>query len=128
MDEADWPWFIHSVHVRDSEGRRPDHPDYDPSTLLIHDTDFAKLSPGMQRYWGIKKNNYDKILFYRFGEWFMVYYRDADICHKNLDMTIRPGSRQTEFHQRFLTGYIEKLVALGYKVAVCEQTETSHML
>ena len=44
----------------------------------------------MKRYWEIKKNNMDKILFWRFGDWYVVYYDDLRKCGKHLDMAITP--------------------------------------
>lgn len=74
----------------DAAERRPDHPDHDPSTLFIPDHDFKKLTPGMQRYWQIKRENFDKIVFYRFGQWFVVYFQDAVICSKYMDLVVPP--------------------------------------
>jgi len=68
------PWFTHPEHVIDDQKRRPDDPNYDPSTLYIPKEEWKKLTPGMVRYWEIKTKNFDKIVFYRFGEWFILYY------------------------------------------------------
>ena len=75
VDEVkDGPWFTQSEYIRDAESRRPDDPNYDPSTLEIPEQDFKKMTPGMQRYWEIKSKNFDKIVLYRWGEWFILYY------------------------------------------------------
>lgn len=84
------PWFTQPEHITDSMERRPDHPDYDPSTVFIPEIEWKKFTPGMHRYWEIKAKNFDKVVFYRFGQWFIVYYQDADICHKHLDLVIPP--------------------------------------
>jgi DNA mismatch repair protein MSH6 len=76
--------------VRDEEGRRPDDPNYDPTTIYVPDEEFNKLTPGMQRYWEIKSKNFDKIVFYRWGEWFILYFKDAAIGSKILDLCIPP--------------------------------------
>ena len=86
----DGPWFTHPDVVMDAAERRPDHPDYDPSTLFIPDHDFKSQTPGMQRYWSIKRDNFDKIVFYRFGQWFVVYFQDAVICSKYMDLVVPP--------------------------------------
>jgi DNA mismatch repair protein MSH6 len=52
------------------------------------------MTPGMQRYWEIKSKNYDKIVFYRMGEWFILYYQDSEVSSKILDLCILP-SRQS---------------------------------
>jgi DNA mismatch repair protein MSH6 len=75
VDEVkDGPWFTHADYIRDGQGRRPEDPNYDPTTIEIPDQDFKKMTPGMQRYWEIKSKNYDKIVFYRWGEWFILYF------------------------------------------------------
>lgn len=126
VEEAKFgPWFTHKEHIMDAKEHRPDDPEYDSSTIFIPAIEWKKLTPGMQRYWEIKQKNFDKIVFYRFGQWFIVYYQDADICNKYLDLCIPP--RQTHrivgFHQSHLEDNIETLVNIGLKVAVCEQTE-----
>jgi DNA mismatch repair protein MSH6 len=84
------PWFTQPEHITDAMERRPDDPNYDPSTVFIPEIEWKKFTPGMHRYWEIKAKNFDKVVFYRFGQWFIVYYQDADICHKHLDLCIPP--------------------------------------
>ena len=126
----DGPWFTHREYIKDSEGRRPTDPDYDPSTLYIPEEEFRNMTPGMQRYWEIKSKNFDKIVFYRWGEWFIVYFQDSSICSKYLDLCIPPRQmqRMIGFHSSHLKDNIEKLIRQGYKVAIAEQTETSKQM
>ena len=70
----DGPWWTHKEYIKDGEGRRPDHPDYDSTTLFIPQEEWDILTPGMQRYWESKMKNFDKIVLYRFGQWFLVFY------------------------------------------------------
>eukprot|EP00347_Sterkiella_histriomuscorum_P017253 403350104 len=128
--EKDGPWFTWKEYIRDLEGRRPDEEDYDPSTLFIPDQDLKNMTPGMQKYWEIKSKNFDKIVFYRWGEWFILYYQDSVICSKILDLVIPPRQYQKMigFYNSQLKENIEKLVNHGYKVAVAEQTETGKQL
>ena len=109
----------------DAEGRRPDHEDYDPSSLFIPESEWNSFTPGMVRYWQIKTKNFDKIVLYRFGHWFIVYYQDAFICNRMVDLCIPPRQMQkiTGFHESHLQDNIEIIVDAGYKVAICEQTE-----
>lgn len=114
----------------DINEHRPDHPDYDPSTLHIPEAEWNKFTPGMYRYWQIKHKNFDKIVLYRFGQWFIVYFQDAYKCNKLMDLCIPP--RQSHlivgFHSSHLEDNIETLVTNGYKVAVCEQTENGDQM
>ena len=79
----------------------------------------------MKRYWEIKRNNFDKIVLYRWGHWFTVFFQDASICNKVLDLVIPPRQRNqiVGFHESNLENNIETLVTAGHKVAVSEQTE-----
>lgn len=126
----DGPWFTHPEYIRDGEGRRPDDPNYDPSSIEIPDQDYKKMTPGMQRYWEIKSKYYDKIVFYRWGEWFILYFQDSEVASKILDLCIPPRQMQKMigFHQSHLEENLEKLVSLGHKVAIAEQTETSKQM
>lgn len=73
-ENKDGPWFTQPDHIKDAEERRPDHQDYDPSTLHIPQHDWNALKPGMVRYWEVKAKNFDKVVLYRWGHWFIVYY------------------------------------------------------
>lgn len=85
------PAFLLPENRRDSKGRRPDEADYNPCTLQITRDDYAKLPDGMKRYWDIKSKNMDKIIFWRFGDWYVVYYDDLTICARlGLDLAITP--------------------------------------
>ena len=42
------PWFVKPKFIQDAKGRRPDHDDYDNSTLFIPDDEFDRLTPVMQ--------------------------------------------------------------------------------
>jgi DNA mismatch repair ATPase MutS len=44
----------------------------------------------MKRFWDVKKENMDKILFWRFGDWYVLYYQDLSICARYLDLAIPP--------------------------------------
>lgn len=72
----------------------------------------------------------DKILLYRYGDWYVTYYDDTNICAKIFELTVtpHPGSPQVGFEISSLDENIGKLTEKGYKVAVCEQTETREMM
>ena len=54
-----------------------------------------KLTPGMQRYWDLKKYAMDVVMLYRFGDWYVLYYDDLEICAKHITIMVTPhiGSR-----------------------------------
>lgn len=90
----------------------------------------SELTPMMKQYLEVKKQYKDAILFFRLGDFYEMFYDDAKIAAKELDLTLTGKSCGTEerapmcgipFHS--CDPYIAKLVAKGYKVAICEQTE-----
>lgn len=88
----------------DKNMRKMNNENFDNSSLYISNQDYKQLSDGMKRYWDIKKNNMDKILFWRFGDWYVVYYDDLNNCAKYIDLTITPfpGSPQVGFEYKYL--------------------------
>ncbi len=90
----------------------------------------AELSPMMKQYFEIKEKNKDCILFYRLGDFYEMFYDDAILASRELELTLtgrdcgqeeRAPMCGVPFHS--CEGYIAKLVSMGYKVAICEQTE-----
>ncbi len=90
----------------------------------------AALSPMMKQYFEIKKQNPDKILFFRLGDFYEMFYDDAILASKELELTLtgrdcgqeeRAPMCGVPFHS--YESYVAKLIAKGYKVAICEQME-----
>ena len=89
-----------------------------------------KLSPMMQNYIKTKEEYKDCILFYRLGDFYEMFFDDAILASKELELTLTGKNCGLEerapmcgvpFHSA--ETYINKLVLKGYKVAVCEQVE-----
>ena len=89
-----------------------------------------KLSPMMTQYLEIKENYQDCILFFRLGDFYEMFFEDAKLASKELELTLtgkncgldeRAPMCGVPFHSA--EGYIAKLVEKGYKVAIGEQTE-----
>lgn len=89
-----------------------------------------KLSPMMEQYMNIKKNYEDCILFFRLGDFYEMFFDDAKLASKELELTLTGKNCGQEerapmcgvpFHSA--ENYIAKLVDKGYKVAICEQIE-----
>ncbi|MCI5502035.1 MAG: DNA mismatch repair protein MutS, partial [Lachnospiraceae bacterium] len=88
------------------------------------------LTPMMQKYMETKEEYKDCILFYRLGDFYEMFFEDAKICSKELELTLTGKSCGLEerapmcgvpFHA--VDTYLNKLVNKGYKVAICEQVE-----
>lgn len=90
----------------------------------------AALSPMMQQYFEIKNQHPDKILFFRLGDFYEMFYDDAILASKELELTLtgrdcgqaeRAPMCGVPFHS--YESYVARLIAKGYKVAICEQME-----
>ncbi len=90
----------------------------------------AKLSPMMEQYFEIKKNYEDTLLFFRLGDFYEMFFDDAKVASKELELVLtgrdcgqeeRAPMCGVPFHSA--DSYIAKLVSRGYKVAICEQVE-----
>jgi DNA mismatch repair protein MutS len=89
---------------------------------------FSGHTPMMQQYLGLKAGYPDTLLFYRMGDFYEVFFADAEKAARLLDITLtRRGQSAGEpvvmagvpFHA--LEGYLAKLIKLGESVAICEQ-------
>lgn len=85
-----------------------------------------KLTPAMRQYLDIKSKNKDAIIFFRMGDFYEMFFQDAEISSKVLNIALTSRDKNKEipmcgipFHAA--KGYIAKLIEAGYKVAVCEQ-------
>lgn len=92
--------------------------------------DKQKLSPMMQHYLNTKEEYEDSILFYRLGDFYEMFFDDAILVSKELELTLtgkdcglkeRAPMCGIPYHAAAV--YIAKLIEKGYKVAICEQTE-----
>ncbi len=88
----------------------------------------AELTPMMQQYMETKEQYKDCILFYRLGDFYEMFFEDALTASKELEITLTGKNCGQEekapmcgvpYHA--VEGYLNRLVAKGYKVAICEQ-------
>ena len=89
-----------------------------------------KLTPMMQQYMDTKEQYKDCLLFYRLGDFYEMFFEDAEIASRELEITLT--GRDCGFEERApmcgvpwhsVHNYIAKLIHKGYKVAICEQME-----
>lgn len=92
--------------------------------------DYASLSPMMKQYLDVKNTMKDTILFYRLGDFYEMFFEDAELVSRELDLTLtgkvcglpeRAPMCGVPYHAA--DGYIAKLIEKGYRVAICEQME-----
>ena len=92
--------------------------------------DQIKITPMMQQYLQIKQRHRDAILFYRLGDFYEMFFEDAETASKILDIALTSRNKSDDgavplcgipYHSA--EPYIQKLLRAGHKVAVCEQIE-----
>lgn len=90
----------------------------------------AALSPMMEQYFAIKNQHKDHILFFRLGDFYEMFYEDAKIASRELELVLtgrdcgqeeRAPMCGVPYHS--CDAYIARLIKKGYKVAICEQME-----
>ena len=94
------------------------------------EVNYNDLSPMMQQYMDIKKDYQDVLLFYRLGDFYELFFEDASIASRELELTLTgKNAGLTErvpmcgVPHHSAKSYIEKLVSKSYKVAIVEQLE-----
>ncbi len=98
--------------------------------ISIKDVDMSAVTPMMQHYIKTKEEYEDCILFYRLGDFYEMFFEDAETVSRELELTLtgkdcglteRAPMCGVPFHAA--DNYINRLVEKGYKVAICEQME-----
>jgi len=98
--------------------------------MKLTEEEKAQLTPMMQHYLQTKEENPGCILFYRLGDFYEMFFDDAKLVSKELEITLtgkscglkeRAPMCGVPFHAA--EGYLTRLVGKGYKVAICEQVE-----
>ena len=94
----------------------------------------AELTPMMRQYYEMKAKNPGCLLFFRLGDFYEMFQEDAKIASRELDLTLTTRDRSKDKPDEERTpmcgvpyhsaeAYIARLVAKGYKIAICEQME-----
>ena len=98
--------------------------------MKLCEVDKNKVTPMMQQYIELKEQNSDLILFFRLGDFYEMFFEDAELVSRELELTLTGKNAGLEeripmcgipHHAANL--YIEKLIEKGYKVGICEQLE-----
>jgi len=89
-----------------------------------------KMTPMLRQYMEIKEQHPDTILFYRMGDFYEMFFEDAEISSRVLGITLTSRSKDdanrvpmcgVPYHA--ISSYLGKMVKAGFRVAICEQTE-----
>jgi len=90
----------------------------------------VKLTPAMQQYLEVKRTHRDALVFFRMGDFYEMFFEDAEKAAELLDLTLTSRNRNDE-HPIPMCGlpyhavrpYVARLLEAGHKVAICEQIE-----
>jgi len=90
----------------------------------------VKVTPMLRQYLEAKHEHPDCIVFFRMGDFYEVFFEDAQTCHRDLGITLTSRNKDSEdaipmagVPHHAADGYIRELVARGHHVAICEQLE-----
>ncbi|MFP4597387.1 MAG: DNA mismatch repair protein MutS [Persicimonas sp.] len=88
-----------------------------------------KLTPMMQQYVDVKERYPDSVLFFRLGDFYEMFFEDAEVCSRELGITLTARSKgdnaipMAGVPHHSADGYINQLIEKGFCVAICEQVE-----
>ncbi|XP_036429508.1 DNA mismatch repair protein Msh6 [Colossoma macropomum] len=125
-EKLDW---LQDGKRKDARRRRQSDEDYDPTTLYVPEDFLNRATPGMRRWWQLKSEMFDAVLFYKVGKFYELYHMDAVIGVNELGLTFMKGTwAHSGFPEIGFSRFSDVLVQKGYKVARVEQTETPEMM
>ncbi|MGN7661807.1 MAG: DNA mismatch repair protein MutS, partial [Anaplasma sp.] len=95
---------------------------------MVKKNDNTEYTPILRQYKALKEQYKECLLFYRLGDFYELFFEDAIIASKALDIVLTQRGVDAPmcgvpFHSS--DNYLGRLVKLGYKVAICEQLETA---
>jgi DNA mismatch repair protein MutS len=92
--------------------------------------DKIKITPMLRQFLEIKEKHPDKLLLFRMGDFYETFFEDAKLASQYLGITLTARNKNNEnpvplagFPYHALDSYLDKLIKLGIKVVICEQTE-----
>ncbi|HUN86183.1 MAG TPA: DNA mismatch repair protein MutS [Terracidiphilus sp.] len=88
----------------------------------------AEMTPFMRQWSAAKRENPDALLFFRMGDFYELFYDDASIASRELQLTLTARDRERQvpmcgvpYHA--VEGYLTRLLRKGYRIALCDQME-----
>ncbi|MFQ5734358.1 MAG: DNA mismatch repair protein MutS, partial [Planctomycetaceae bacterium] len=89
-----------------------------------------KPTPMMQRYLEVKRENPGALMLFRMGDFYELFYEDAEIAAQALGLTLTSRDKASSnpiamagFPHHQLDNYLQKLIAAGFRAAICDQVE-----
>ncbi|CAI5771285.1 mismatch repair Msh6 isoform X2 [Podarcis lilfordi] len=125
-DKIDW---LQDGKRKDARRRRQNDPDYDPNTLFVPEDYLRNCTPLMRKWWEMKSQNFDSVLFYKVGKFYELFHMDAVIGVNKMGLSFMKGTfAHSGFPEIAFDRYCTILVQKGYKVVRVEQIETPEMM
>eukprot|EP00923_Selenidium_pygospionis_P031090 GHVN01055211.1.p1 GENE.GHVN01055211.1~~GHVN01055211.1.p1 ORF type:complete len:1231 (+),score=304.56 GHVN01055211.1:120-3812(+) len=128
-----FPSWLHPDKLRDRSGKQPHEEGYDITTMSVPrpgdktaKAEPKHMTPAMEQYWEIKSDNFDKIVFFKMGRFYEIFYIDAGIAQRVCDLRWMGSEEKPHvgFPEQSLHHHAKAMVNAGFKVVVVEQMET----
>ena len=121
--------FLQPDEIKDKDGRRPDDPDYDCTTLHVPSKFLEKQTPAHRQWWEMKSENFDTMLFFKMGKFYELFHMDAVIAMKECNLLLmKKDYAHCGFPEIGFERHANILVDRGFKIARIEQVETPKMM
>ena len=95
----------------------------------------VKLTPMMRQYVAAKQRYPEALLFFRMGDFYEMFFRDAELGGEHLELTVTSRDKESSvpapmsgFPHHQLSNYLARALAANFKVAICEQLEDPTMV
>lgn len=125
-DPERYKWLL---NIKDADGNSPDDPNYDPRTLHVPNSAWAKFTPFEKQYWEVKQKLWNTVVFFKKGKFYELYENDAEIAHRLFDLKLAGGGRANMslcgVPEMSFDYWASAFIAKGYKVARVDQAETA---
>ena len=82
------------------------------------------MTETMKQYWRIKRTNFDKIVLFKLGKFYEMFYEDAAVGNRTLELKWMGTKMHVGFPEKCLDKYTQEFVKMGFKIVVVEQLET----
>lgn len=125
-DEVTLPSWL-STDLKDANKRRPDDPEYDPTTVYIPPSAEKTFTPFQAQFWEIKRNNFDAIVMIRKGKFYEMFSTDAIFARDvlKLRLTARGKEPMCGVPEKAFGEWAIKIINAGKRVCKVEQMETA---
>ncbi|KAJ7341254.1 hypothetical protein JRQ81_005142 [Phrynocephalus forsythii] len=125
-DKIEW---LRDGKRKDARRRRQNDPDYDPTTLFVPEDYLGNCTPGMRKWWELKSQYFDCVIFYKVGKFYELYHMDAVVGVNKLGLVFMKGTwAHSGFPEIAFDRFCNILVEKGHKVVRVEQVETPEMM